>query len=97
MQNRARSLLRQAQARKHPSVPSTLVSLNPQVPLSVRHSRAAVHVLQQKPAAPFPDPSHMVGAGVAVWQGITQGELLRAVEPIKEAAVLVFRWGLRHG
>ncbi|KAL4452531.1 hypothetical protein ABPG75_008193 [Micractinium tetrahymenae] len=63
----------------------------PQVPLLVRHSRAAVRILQQKPAVPFPDPAHTVGDGVAVWQGIQQGELLRALEPIQEAAVLDFR------
>ncbi|KAL4426068.1 hypothetical protein ABPG77_007864 [Micractinium sp. CCAP 211/92] len=63
----------------------------PQVPQLVRRSRAAVHILQEKPAVPFPNPAHTVGDSVAVWQGIKQGELLRAVEPIKEAAVLAFR------
>lgn len=73
-------------------MPSTL-DPSLQVPQLVRRSRAAVHILQEKPAVPFPNPAHTVGDSVAVWQGIKQGELLRALEPIEEAAVLAFRCG----
>lgn len=63
----------------------------PQVPASIRFSRAQVLIAEARPDPPFPPPHHLVGHGVTIWPGIRQGELMRAVEPVETVAVLELR------
>lgn len=65
----------------------------PAVPPALRDSQAAVVIAPARPADPFPPPAKLAGQAAMVWPGIKQGELLRAVEPLAEAAVLNLRQG----
>ena len=69
----------------HLALPAT------QVPAALRRSRAAVDIAASKPADLFPKPATTVGHAATAWQGITQGDLLRVVEPVDAVAVLVLR------
>ena len=68
----------------------------PQVPDTLRRAKAAVVIVSERPATPFPQPSHTVGHAVTVWAGIRQGELVQAVAPVEGEAVLQLRcaWGV---
>ena len=61
------------------------------MPAALRASQAAVNIVPLRPAEPFPPPAATTGAAVTVWAGIRQGELLRAVQPLQDTAVLTLR------
>lgn len=56
-----------------------------QVPDSVRRSQAEVPILPAKPAATS-------GAGAVLWPRISEAELLQALAPVQQVAVLALRW-----
>ena len=69
--------------------------LAPQVPAAARASQAALVIAPSRPADPFPPAAHTAGQEAAVWPGIKQGDLLRVVQPIEDAAVLTLRWAAK--